>query len=154
MAATSKSYLRRDFYRAIYGLITTYITDTQSPARAVTSWCFSAFPDKDELDTDDFPIVIFDKPIITSDQWTLTKHEISFEMNITVYTAGNKAAEYNNTLTDQIYSIFDTYGYSDLRNDKKLYNVEITGETEDVVLFQGIKVHLDVMTISGRFRHS
>ena len=154
MAAIDKDHIARDVYRAFYTLVTGSITDTQTTPRAVSSWCFSSFPDKNKLDKDDFPIVIFDKPTFTTENWTITKNNANTSMVITVYMAGNKAAENCDNMADQVFHIISDAKYSSLRNSTGLYNIEVVRMDADVVMIGEIKIHTKIIEISGVYRYS
>lgn len=159
MAAVSKNNIARDVYRAMYSTVTNSITDMQSTARAVNRWCFSSWPDITQLDKDDFPIIIFDKPTIISDRFTITRADVTWNMMISVYTAGtsatgDKAAEQCDRLADQIYQIVNDAKFSTFRNTYNLYNVVVNAEDSGEIMIQRIKSHVKNIIYSGKFRHA
>jgi len=154
ITAVLKESIRRDIYRAMYSLITGSITDSQDPVRTITVWNHSAFPQIVNLSKTDFPIIVYDKPTIDTEPFTYGKVKVNWNMDIIVYTAGDKAAEKNNTLTDEIYEIFNGAVTSNLRNDKQLHDSEIVTEDTDVLTIEGIKTHETIITFGGFFVHN
>jgi len=154
MTAVSKEHIARDVYRAIYTLISQNVTDLQNPARPASQWIFAAWPENLGADKDDYPIIVIEKPEFKTEKWTLTKHNVSISVDITVFNAGNKAAEGADNLCDEIANIILNNKYSDLRNDKRLYNTQITRIDSDTVIHRGIKVHIKSMTVEFDYKVS
>lgn len=150
--AIDKEHIGKDAYNAMYALITGSITDTQSPARAVSKWCYSSFPDDRGKDRSDYPIIIFNPVEFTTENFTFKKTRALLTMVIEVYMAGDKSAKYADDVTDQVVDIITDNKYSSLRNTSKLYNTEITGMTTDTVMREDLKVHIKTVSVSFDFK--
>jgi len=148
----SKSTIGEDVYKAFYVLLRDNLADRQSPARSASQWIFSAFPDVNSITRDDFPIVVIDKPEFSTENLTLKKNNVPISVTIHVFEAGDYAAKYCDEMADKVVNLINTNKYSSLRNTHRLYNTEIASIDSNVLMHDGLKVHVKSITINTVFR--
>lgn len=142
----SKDTLSRDIYRAIITLLKNGLSDTQSSTRSTNSWVLSSFPDKDNLNRDDFPIVTVDKAEFNTLNKTLTKTRAMVTLRICVFSAGPSAASDCDGIADQVFHILNDAKYTTLRDSNDIYNFEVANITGNVDLYGSLKIHSKLIT--------
>jgi len=149
--AVARANITRDIYNNFYNMITANITDTQSPARTATSWCFSTWPQDKGNNKSDYPIIIINPSMVSTSNRTMTRTQINGSLSIEIYMAGDKSAKYADDLLDQIINILRQNKYTNLRNTGLLHKAEISDTSADVIMHDRLKVHIRSATISFEY---
>ena len=148
MGTVSQSTIFSNTFQTIFDLLEENLTDTGSSSNR-TKWIYSAYPDKDFDEKNDYPIVVVDPATITADPLTLSDvNEIQINVPIYIYSTSNSELD---TISDDVMDELEK-GIATLEMNK-MFNKRIISTFTDTVFRGDIKLHMRVISFRFTFHH-
>jgi len=144
------SNIWKNFYDILSNSSTGVTTVTLADESTQTVQIYtSSFPDKESNQRSSYPILVIETPIISEDDFTLTKSNVEGTINVEIYTTKSESAElFLDAIRNKIETNKDdlaTLGLKPLRVDSTDNDFIMRGE---------IKVHIKSITFKFNYRYT